>query len=1327
MLPVIDERPWTYIVEYEGKNFQVRKFDFQRRPGLSRPLRLQCIAERKDNGSLFFKQDLAPIFAERYKKGQIYDFTIDADMTNTDRPHYKVSDGSGYWIQLPAKDGDVQLHKGDRVKLRVTGLKGIHLYLSLVRDYLPQVAEMPKLTDFVARFERPFTSLLVRLVGNGALPQAKALYDEGDKAWLLTGLREAREYIFNLNGKPDAALAESVSTYRDVVTYLLEDSGFLRNAGDQPRNVLQEEFARDVARADDLLAAMKHIADNDQDQFVRETFDKIRRSGYLYRPESKLRQLMYIFSLQLGLIDKCMDQLIEIIQQGDTDNWMAEPFRTAFVEQLQLYIDASHARFDQMSDAEADSGTARRLDRLIRAIAIQQLLEDTGNTPSQETVINRSRLYRYYAFMKNAERDRMLEKSLHVLLTEEIDTEEYSWSDTKSVMLLMNRLLHAPEPIDGVQKYESSGVVMNIKDGKIEFRACAENANRSVLPNLGLWHGMQVYLPSLLSPEYRSPRSISDYRGVWNEIEYRLFQERRTHRAPEPIVVKQRTLMPEVGDTVNIIIDRATDEDLGVYHCTVVETGYYGQGTIDIREISGSRRPLHIKAFRDEDGNPLVFRAKVISSNDKELQFSLVEGIRSYIRESVDIDDEVACVINNTPGRYNDFTYTGLTEHGYIVSIKADDSTVGLSLGSQVFVRITGAERDGSLIRASYVGPSDMFVEYEPALETLLFSYGRELPPAEKDETEEIVDEQTESDNDVLLTDGNAREVMHIIARRADMETDLVKSYNYFAAARLLARIISSSKDDAMRQYYDQRCRVLEILDDFATNGRIDLERLEKFNTQIMRNSAANPYAIKLRILAAMERPEHTDAVWQIIKDTNSDDISQLGRLVIAYNAIDGFKLGEEQRKIREHIYTLLKLDIERQPEQIAGGMESQYVEFKTSAVYPAGGVMRVDVARQMTELVEVICGFLNSMGGHLYIGVSDEGYVRGLANDLEYFGSLDKLMLELHNSIRSQMGFISAYATYINIQPETFGEKTIIHVKIAPLPKPVQANGVYYERQGSSTEYVPKTKEEEFLRRHSLLGARSQAVPAIPVVAPQPAAAPAAAPAATPATAQVNAADTAVPPAPAPVAEKSAVAPAAPATAKTGKAKEGGIATSRLRRNHIHYDGANDYVAPALFFFVNEDGSYQASPDEIWTDDEAALALGLTEDEMANSVLVVYRSGHVAKVTVDELMRSHRAKLCAKEKIVFIAPVSDTDGLLAYFKDDRNVYYKQYFAPETLPETKPTNLGEKLIPGTPVHCETVCAECHNGFTGIQRNGQRVGRTKDELNSDIAESYNRLG
>ncbi len=1307
-LEVVDENPRHYIVKYDDRTFPVKKFDFQKRPGLSRPLTLHCIVDRTDGQRIFFKQDLAPVFAERYKVGQIYDFTVEADMTGATRPHYKVSDGSGYWLPLPAHDGD-NLNKGDRVKLRVTHIKGIYLGLRLVKDYLSSESKVIKLGDLGRRFGMRFLRLVAQLRLAGALPETTQLYEAEDRQWVLTAASEAREVIFSLDGTVIVPhrLAEGVKVFRDALTYLLEDSGFLRDMPDTARGSIQEDLARTVARADDLLTALQ-LKDHERERFVKETFEKIRRSGYLYHPESKLRTLMYIFSLRSDLIDRKMDELIEIIQQGDTNNWKAEPFRSAFVEQLQLYIDANHLQFDTVSDAESDGEMADRLDRMIRALAIQQLLEE-DTALSQEALINRSRLYRYYAFMKHAERDKMLEKSLRVLLNGDIEAGEYTWSDTKDVTRLSRRLLRDIEQPVGGQRYESGGCMMRISDNRISFAAADDGANRAILPQLGLWHGIQVYLPSLLPQEYRSPRSIRDYKGVWSEIERHLFQPRRKELPEEKVVVIPRTRQPEQGESVGIRIDAVSDTDPMVYECTVVESGFTGTGTIDVKEISGAARPLRIEAFRDENGRPMEFMAKVIgTADDGTLRFSMMDGIRSMLRDVINIDDEVDAVVNNVPTARNGFTFTALTEHGYIVSITPDETTESLTFGSQIKVVITGSLENGRIIKAKYIGPGESFVEHEGSLENLLFTYGRELPEAPNADSDDTVD-TSDSDSDEPLTDDVAREVMHIIARRADMDTDLVRSYNYFAAARLLSRMISDKPDDPMRMYYDQRCRVLEILDDFATNGRIDLEILETFNADIMRGSSSNPYSIKLQILAAMERPEHTAKVWDIVSKTRSDEISQLGRLVIAYNAIDGFKLGEEQRKIREHIYSLLKLDIERQPDQIAGGTESQTVEFKTSAAYPAGGVMRLDVKRQMAELVQVICGFLNSTGGRLYIGVSDEGYVRGLANDLEHFGSLDKLMLELHNSIHKQLGFIAGYANYISIQPEQYGEKTIVSVDIKPLPTPVAANGIYYERQGSSTEYVPKDKEAEFLRR------RNKALNA----APAPVSTPAPAPAPEPAVTLQE------------IVEEEKAAPAAVAPAAAGRQgatpSKPTIATSRLRRNYLHYDGSSDFRTPHTYLFVNPDASYQISQDELWTDEDAALALGLSEEEAGESVIVVYTSGHVVRVSVDSLFKSRRSKLSGKEPIAFISPVGDRDGLLVYFKDEKGVIFKQFFTPEQIPDGKPADLGERIIPGRPMHCETVCAECQSGFAGIQRNGQRVGRTVAEMTGDIDESYRRLG
>ncbi len=100
---------------------------------------------------------------------------------------------------------------------------------------------------------------------------------------------------------------------------------------------------------------------------------KLSASGYLYRPESKLRTLMCVFSLDPDSIDAKMTELISIIHKGNFSSWLAEPFCSAFVEQLQLYIDSCHTILDNISDIDGDEAESR-LDKMLAAIAIQQIL-----------------------------------------------------------------------------------------------------------------------------------------------------------------------------------------------------------------------------------------------------------------------------------------------------------------------------------------------------------------------------------------------------------------------------------------------------------------------------------------------------------------------------------------------------------------------------------------------------------------------------------------------------------------------------------------------------------------------------------------------------------------------------------------------------------------------------------------------------------------------------------------------------------------------------------------------------------------------------------------
>ena len=99
---------------------------------------------------------------------------------------------------------------------------------------------------------------------------------------------------------------------------------------------------------------------------------------------------------------------------------------------------------------------------------------------------------------------------------------------------------------------------------------------------------------------------------------------------------------------------------------------------------------------------------------------------------------------------------------------------------------------------------------------------------------------------------------------------------------------------------------------------------------------------------------------------------------------------------------------------------------------------------------MKVICGFLNAEGGTLYLGVNNEGVASGLDNDIEFFGGKDKLDLHIRNNIVQKFG--NDANSRIRIRTSENNNKYVYALDIQPSQKPVELDGICYQRQGSST-----------------------------------------------------------------------------------------------------------------------------------------------------------------------------------------------------------------------------------------------------------------------------------
>ncbi|PIR14958.1 MAG: hypothetical protein COV48_17045, partial [Elusimicrobia bacterium CG11_big_fil_rev_8_21_14_0_20_64_6] len=116
--------------------------------------------------------------------------------------------------------------------------------------------------------------------------------------------------------------------------------------------------------------------------------------------------------------------------------------------------------------------------------------------------------------------------------------------------------------------------------------------------------------------------------------------------------------------------------------------------------------------------------------------------------------------------------------------------------------------------------------------------------------------------------------------------------------------------------------------------------------------------------------------------------------------------------------------------------------------------------------ILKTIAAFLNSSGGTLIVGVTDDGNPVGLEPDK--FETVDKMLLHLDNMIRGQIG----PQHMLNIQPRFDEFETvkvlIIECRKGSLPVYVKdgATERFYVRGGASTTELTPSQMQEFIRQ---------------------------------------------------------------------------------------------------------------------------------------------------------------------------------------------------------------------------------------------------------------------
>ena len=128
--------------------------------------------------------------------------------------------------------------------------------------------------------------------------------------------------------------------------------------------------------------------------------------------------------------------------------------------------------------------------------------------------------------------------------------------------------------------------------------------------------------------------------------------------------------------------------------------------------------------------------------------------------------------------------------------------------------------------------------------------------------------------------------------------------------------------------------------------------------------------------------------------------------------------------------------------------MESQNIEYKRE---------------WSDEYIKWICGFANSQGGKIYIGIDDDGEVNELKN-------AKKLLEDIPNKVKDVLGIM------VDVNLKTKSKKNYIEIVVEKYPYPVNYKGQYFFRSGSTKQELKGAALDRFILKKQ--GVRWDGVP---------------------------------------------------------------------------------------------------------------------------------------------------------------------------------------------------------------------------------------------------------
>ena len=1104
---------------------------------------------------------------DAYKVGEIYEFKVKRPYATYCELIDEPNDITTY-LQGTAK---LKLFKGQSVKCRVTAVSEKHPKIELV-----DISEFEQSTDNLT--EEKLSGLLSErdLSWNTKDFVKLLLTEEKEKSFE----SQCHRWIQNLlNKKIDLRVV------RRECSNLLELSDLLNLCGPTEREYYQDRLTLLIEQLGYYIRAAELIENDESDGssdtptlFIDNLFNKLRVSGFVYHPIKNFNILASLFLSRPELMNSRIKELLDIICQRNIESWKKEPFNSAIIKLLELYIRECDGRIDKTKD------NIELIKNNMQALALQLLLHhNTNDNTIADYRLNTARLCIISSYLYPLHPDWLVDMAYFYLFHSNAHLMNYTM-DNIGLIPHYIASLYPGGKIDTVNSFTQNRIKLMVSaDGIQLFSSGADSTLKPVFPkDLGLWQGLQVFLDGKTNTNLNNakPNDITPYQKIWEEIENELFNVASAVTAPIVKTKKQH----HVNEIVRISFIRQDVSNRNKYWCKI-EDEIGGDGYIMVGDIVPYTITTSLRHFLAPDGSRYIFEARIIDDEDGSFHFSMLKEMKEAALDYYTYDEDIICSLGGASIQGG--LAPAVSKEGISVSIKNAGEFEGVGKNTIVKCRLLGRGTGTFHIQCEMTDVTSYDFDMTSAFRILMedYSVGKISENISSQEEEDILE------SDRVLDESYVREIIFLIDRMAIIDKDYVKSYNYLAFARTLCLLIGW---EAQAAYYKGRMDIITMLHYFARNSKVDeqrLEQLENVNAELFSNNIIlRERFLQLQAVSFLDKPEHNDDLYEVAK--NNPNLHELASLVLAYNITKTSKMESTATDIHNRIKQQLNLKgFETGLKLYGTGEETIDTEYKTSIVFPAGNSHSANPDKQMEEIMKVINSFLNTVGGTLYVGVNDYGLGTGVEEDLNhtlYYGDKDKYLRAIPDAMSIKWGG-------------------------------VPFDGHYYVRVGSTKRKLTKEEFAEYQKLNRKL----------------------------PEQVETTTKD---------AAEQSQEQDKQIVTVPLITSKEDEVHTSRIRKNVLaEYLDPDNYVEPVAFFKFLGNGKFRKL-DQYDYDDQSLLTLTVLENEIKSWLILGYDNGHIAKVSVEELMEYQERDYSrfADAKLIFASFANDDDAVLTISRENK-------------------------------------------------------------------------